>query len=44
MLQKSIVPWLVAIFGVMYPAKITEDIVCQMVGAIVKRDNIKGLG
>ena len=44
MLQKSIVPWLVAIFGVDYPTQITADIVRQMVRALVKRDNIKGLG
>ena len=43
-LQKSIVPWLVAIFGVDYPTQITADIVRQMVRALVKRDNIKGLG
>ena len=44
--QKSIVPWLVAIFGVDYPTQITADIVRQMVasGALVKRDNVKGLG
>ena len=44
MLQKSIVPWLVAIFGVDYPTQITADIVRQMVRALVKRDNIKGQG
>ena len=44
MLQKSIVPWLVAIFGVDYPTQITADIVRQMVRALVKRDSIKGLG
>ena len=44
MLQKSIVPWLVAIFGVDYPTHITADIVRQMVGVLVKRDNVKGLG
>ena len=31
-------------FGVDYPTHITADIVCQMVGALVKRDNVKGLG
>ena len=43
MLQKSIVPWLVSIFGVHYPTQITAHIVRQMVGALVKRD-VKGLG
>ena len=43
MLQKSIVPWLVATLDVDYPTQITADIVRQMVGALVKRDNVKGL-
>ena len=43
-LQKSVVPWLVALFGLEYPVKTTADIVCQMVAALVKRDNIRGLG
>ena len=30
-------------FGVDYPTQITADIVLQMVGALVKRDNVKGL-
>ena len=38
-LQKSIVPWLVASFGVDCPTQITADIVRQMVRALVKRDN-----
>ena len=45
-LQKSIVPWLVAIFGIDYPTQTTADIVRQMVAsrALVTRDNVKGLG
>ena len=42
-LQKSVVPWLVALFGLEYPVKTTADVVRQMVAALVKRDNIKGL-
>ena len=44
LLQKSLVPWLIALFGIDYPSKITADLVRQMVAAIVKRDNIKNLG
>ena len=43
-LQRSVVPWLVALFGLEYPVETTADIVRQMVAALVKRDNIKGLG
>ena len=43
-LQKSVVPWLVALFGLEYPVKTTADVVRQMVAALVKRDNIRGLG
>ena len=35
---------MVAIFSVDYPTQITADIVRQKVRAIVKWDNIKGLG
>ena len=42
-LQKSLVPWLIALFGLEYPVKTTADVVRQMVAALVKRDNIKGL-
>ena len=42
-LQKSVVPWMVALFGLEYPVKTTADVVRQMVAALVKRDNIKGL-
>ena len=45
-LQKSIVPWLIALFGLEYPVKTlktTANVVRQMVAALVKRDNIKGL-
>ena len=42
-MQKSVVPWLVALFGLEYPVNTTADIVRQMVAALVKRDNIKGL-
>ena len=45
-LLKNIVPWLVALFGLEYPVKTlktTADVVRQMVAALVKRDNIKGL-
>ncbi len=42
-LQKSVVLWLVALFGLEYPIKTTADVVLQMVAALVKRDNIKGL-
>ena len=40
-LQKSIVPWLIAMLGIDYPSNTTADLVRQMV---VKRDNIKNLG
>ena len=40
-LQKSIVPWLIAMLGIEYPSNTTADLVRQMVAAIVKRDNIK---
>ena len=43
-LQKSIVPWLIAMLGIDYPSTTTADLVRQMVAAIVKRDNIKNLG
>ena len=43
MLQKSIVPWLVANFGVIYPTKITADIVYQMVRALVKGERSDAL-
>ena len=43
-LQKSIVPWLIAMLGIDYPSNTTADLVRQMVAAIVKRDNIKNLG
>ena len=43
-LQKSIVPWLIALLGIDYPSTTTADLVRQMVAAIVKRDNIKNLG
>ena len=42
-LQKSIVPWLIALFGLEYAVKTTANVVRQMVAALVKRDNIKGL-
>ena len=42
-LQRSVVPWLVALFGLEYPVKTTADIVRQIVAALVKRDNIRGL-
>jgi len=38
-LQKSIVPWLIAMLGIDYPSNTTADLVRQMVAAIVKRDN-----
>ena len=44
LLQKSLVPWLIALFGIDYPSKITADLVRQMVASIVKRNNIKNLG
>ena len=40
-LQKSIVPWLIAILGIEFPSNTTADLVRQMVAAIVKRDAIK---
>ena len=43
-LQKSIVPWLIAMLGIDYPGNTTADLVRQIVAAIVKRDNIKNLG
>ena len=43
-LLKSIVPWLIAMFGIDYPSSTTANIVRQMVATIVKRDNIKNLG
>ena len=42
-LQKSIVPWLIAMLGIDYPSTTTADLVRQMVATIVKRDNIKNL-
>ena len=44
LLQKSLVPWLIALFGIDYPSKITADLVRQMFAAIVKRNTIKNLG
>ena len=44
LLQKSLVPWLIALLSIGFPSKITANLVCQMVAAIVKRDNIKNLG
>ena len=41
-LQKSIVPWLIAMLAIDYPSNTTADLVLQMVA--VKRDNIKNLG
>ena len=43
-LQRSVVPWLVTLFGLEYPVKTTADIVRHMVATLVKRDNIRGLG
>ena len=43
-LQQAVVPWLIAMFGIDYPTEATADVVRQMLAAIVKRDNIKGLG
>ena len=43
-LQRSVVLWLVTLLGLEYPVKTTADIVRQMVAALVKRDNIRGLG
>ena len=34
-LQKSIVPWLITMFGIDYPSSSTADIVRQMVAALV---------
>ena len=39
-IQQVAVPWLIAMFGIDYVAKATPD---QMIAAIVKRENIKGL-
>ena len=36
-LLKSVVPWLVTLFGLEYPAKTTADIVRQMVAALVSQ-------
>ena len=44
LLQKSLVLWLIALFCMDYPSKITADLVRQMVAANVKRDTIKNLG
>ena len=44
LLKKSHDQWLIALFDMDYPSKITADLVCQMAAAIVKRDNIKNLG
>ena len=35
---------MVALFGLEYPVKTTADIVRQMVAALIKPDNIRGLG
>ena len=43
-LQKSLVPWMIALFGMDYPSKIATDLVRQIVATIVKRDSVKNLG
>ena len=43
-IQKTVVPWLIAMFGIDYVTETTADVVRQMIAAIVKKENIKGLG
>ena len=42
-IQQVAVPWLIAMFGIDYIAEATPDLLRQMIAAIVKKDNIKGL-
>jgi hypothetical protein len=41
--QQVVVQWLIAMFGIDYPAEATPDLLRQMIAAIVKKENIKGL-
>ena len=41
--QQVVVPWLIAMFGMDYASEATPDLLCQMIGAIVKKENVKGL-
>jgi hypothetical protein len=41
--QQVVVPWLIAMFGMDYVSEATPDLLRQMIGAIVKKENIKGL-
>jgi len=42
--QKSLVPWMIAVYGLEYTGDVTADVVRQMVAHIVVKFNIKGLG
>ncbi len=42
-IQQVVVPWLIAMFGIDYVAEATPDLLRQMIAAIVKKENIKGL-
>jgi hypothetical protein len=42
-IQQVAVPWLIAMFGIDYIAEATPDLLRQMIAAIVKKENIKGL-
>ena len=42
-LQQLVVPWLIAMYGGDYPQQGTPDQMRQVLAALVKRDNIKGL-
>ena len=41
--QQVVVPWLIAMFGMDYVSEATPDLLSQMIAAIVKKENIKGL-
>ena len=42
-LQQVVVPWLIAMFGMDYVSEATPDLLRQMIAAIVKKENIRGL-
>ena len=41
--QQVVVLWLIAMFGIDYPAEATPDLLRQMIAAIVKKENIRVL-
>jgi hypothetical protein len=43
-IQQTVVPWLIAMFGIDYIAQVSPEILRQMIAVVVKKENLKGLG